>query len=152
VGEYVFYRYVAIFMVYVDAGIYVCLTMRKIYQAILELNSSGYDIEDMGDMNDYLGINFESLPGGKVKLSQPQLSDVILRNVGLAPKDLTSRSPGRQTVLGRDLKGEDFEGRFHYRAVVGKLNFLEEGSRPEIAYSVHQCARSNHRKSLVQRL
>jgi hypothetical protein len=38
-------------------------------------------------------------------------------------------------VLGRDLKG------FHYRAVVGKLNFLGKGSRPEIVYSVHQCAR-----------
>jgi hypothetical protein len=44
-------------------------------------------------------------------------------------------------VLGRNLKGTYFDGRFHYRAVVGKLDFLEKGSRPEIAYSVHQCAR-----------
>jgi hypothetical protein len=44
-------------------------------------------------------------------------------------------------VLGCDLKGVEFDGSFHYRAIVGKINFLEKGSRPEIAYSVHQCAR-----------
>jgi hypothetical protein len=38
------------------------------------------------------------------------------------------------------MKGDDFDGRFHYRVIVGKLNFLGKGSRPEIAYSVHQCA------------
>jgi hypothetical protein len=43
-------------------------------------------------------------------------------------------------VLGSDLKGDDFDGRFCYREVVGKLNFLEKGSQPEIAYSVHECA------------
>ena len=32
--------------------------------------------------------------------------------------------------------GEDF----HYRSVIGKLNFLEKSSRIDISYSVHQCA------------
>jgi hypothetical protein len=63
-----------------------------------------------------------------------------LHDVGLTLKDSTRRTPWRQTVLGRDLMGEDFDGRFHYRAVVGKLNFLEKGNRLEIAYCVHQCA------------
>jgi hypothetical protein len=76
-----------------------------------------------------------------VNLSQPHLVDAILQDVKLTPKYLTRITPGRQTVLGRDLRGDDFDGRFDYRAVVGKLNFLEKGSRPEIAYSVHQCAR-----------
>jgi hypothetical protein len=141
VDECVFYRDGVIFMVYVDDAIFLCLNMGKIYQAILELRAAGYDIEDMGDLNDYLGINFESLPGGKVKLSQPHPIDAILRDFKLTPKDSTRRTPGRQTVLVRDLKRDDFDGIFRYRAVLGKLNFLEKGSRPEIAYSVHQCAR-----------
>jgi hypothetical protein len=74
-------------------------------------------------------------------LSQPHLVDAILQDFKLTPNDSTRRNPGRQTVLGRDLKGDEFDGRFHYRAVVGKLNFLEKGSRPEIAYSIHRCAR-----------
>jgi hypothetical protein len=50
----------------VDDGIFFCKSMGKIDQAIMALRSSGYDIEDMGDVNDYLGIHFESLSGGKV--------------------------------------------------------------------------------------
>jgi hypothetical protein len=117
-------------MVYVDDSIFFCKSMYKIDQAILALRSSGYDIEDMGGVNDYLGINFESLPGDKVKLSHPHLIDAILRDVKLTPQNSTRRTPGRQTVLGRDLKGIKFDGRFHYRAIVGKLTFLEKGSRP----------------------
>ncbi|MEL6804414.1 MAG: hypothetical protein AAFO91_11625, partial [Bacteroidota bacterium] len=30
---------------------------------------------------------------------------------------------------------------FHYRRVIGKLNFLEKSTRPDLAYAVHQCAR-----------
>jgi hypothetical protein len=127
VDECVFYRDGVIFMVYVDDGIFFCKSMDKIDQAILALRAAGYDIEDMGDVNDYFGINFESLPGGKIKLSQPHLIDAILRDVKLTPKESTRRTPGRQTVLGRDLKGVEFDGRFHYRAVVGKLNFPEKG-------------------------
>jgi hypothetical protein len=79
VDECVFYRYV-IFMVYVDDGLFFCLTMSEIDQAILELRAARFDIEDMGDLHDCLGINFESLPGGKVKLSQPHLIDATLRD------------------------------------------------------------------------
>jgi hypothetical protein len=130
VDECVFYRDGVIFMVYVDDGIFFCKSMDKIDQAIVALRSSGYDKEDMGDVNDYLGINFESLSGGKVKLSQPHIIDAILRDVKLTPQNSTRRTPGRQTVLGRDLKGVEFDGRFHYCAVAGKLNFLEKGRRP----------------------
>jgi hypothetical protein len=69
VDECVFYRDGVIFMVYVDDGIFFCKNMDKIDQSILALRAAGYDIEDMGNVNDYLGINFESLRGGKVKLS-----------------------------------------------------------------------------------
>jgi hypothetical protein len=30
---------------------------------------------------------------------------------------------------------------FHYRSVIGKANFLEKSTRPDIAVAVHQCAR-----------
>jgi hypothetical protein len=149
VDECVCYRGDLIFMVYVDDGIYVYPNMNAIDQSILELSTAGYDIEDMGDVNDYLRIFFESLPGGKVELSQPNLIDDVRRDVALTPNYLTRRTPGRQSVLGCSLRGDNFDGRFHYHAVVGKINFLEKGSRPEIAYSVHQCA--SRRKSLMLR-
>jgi hypothetical protein len=55
------------------------------------------------------------------------------------------------TILRPDLNGEPFDEKWEYRSVVGKLNFLEKSTRPEIAYAVHQCARflSNPKKSHV---
>ena len=34
---------------------------------------------------------------------------------------------------------------FHYRSVIGKLNFLEKSTQPDILVSVHQCARFSQR-------
>jgi hypothetical protein len=53
------------------------------------------------------------------------------------------------TILRRDLDGEPFKEKWDYRSIVGKLNFLEKPTRPEIAYAVHQCTRfaSNPRQS-----
>jgi hypothetical protein len=47
------------------------------------------------------------------------------------------------------LDGAPFREKWDYRRTIGKLNFLEKSTRPEIAYAVHQCARfaNNPRKS-----
>ena len=41
---------------------------------------------------------------------------------------------------------------FHYRSVIGKLNFLEKSTCPDLAYSVNQCAcfSSNPKQSHVE--
>jgi hypothetical protein len=44
-------------------------------------------------------------------------------------------------ILQRDESKPNFEGSFHYRSVIGKFNFLEKTTQPDIAYAVHQCAR-----------
>lgn len=42
--------------------------------------------------------------------------------------------------LHRDPRGVPFDESFHYRSIIGKLNFLEKSTCPELAYAVHQCA------------
>ena len=44
-------------------------------------------------------------------------------------------------MLKRDEHEPSYECPFNYRKVIGKLNFLEKSSRPDIAYATHQCAR-----------
>ena len=44
-------------------------------------------------------------------------------------------------LLSRHSKSEKFDGSFNYRSIIGKLNYLEKGSRSDIAYIMHQCAR-----------
>jgi hypothetical protein len=99
VDECVFYHGGLIFMVYVDDGILVCPHMHEIEKFILELGTAKCDIEDMGNVNDYLGINFEQMANNKIKLSHPHLIDTVPCDVGLTPKDSMRRTPGRQTVL-----------------------------------------------------
>jgi hypothetical protein len=44
-------------------------------------------------------------------------------------------------TAGIDLK--EFDGSFNYRSMMGKLNYyLEQGTRSNISFIVHQCARS----------
>ena len=44
-------------------------------------------------------------------------------------------------LLTPNLQDTDFDGHFDYHSVIGKLNYLEKSTRPELAYAVHQCAR-----------
>jgi hypothetical protein len=44
-------------------------------------------------------------------------------------------------ILQQDIDGEDFAKHWSYQSIIGKLNFLEKSTRPDIAYAVHQCAR-----------
>ena len=53
----------------------------------------------------------------------------------------TKKTPAPNKILHRFEHEEEFDERFHYRSIVGKLNFLEKGTRPDIAYATHQCAR-----------
>ena len=41
----------------------------------------------------------------------------------------------------RHQDSENFDKSFDYRSIIGKLNYLERGSRSDISYAVHQCAR-----------
>ena len=43
--------------------------------------------------------------------------------------------------MRRYRSSEEFDGHFNYRSVIGKLNYLEKITRPDISYAVHQCAR-----------
>ena len=103
---------------------------------------------DEGDLTDHLGVNIESLPDGKLKLSQPHLIDMILRDLNFLGNDNKScatkprNTPAQSsTILNRDLEGDPHVADWKYRSVIGKLNFLEKSTRPELAYAVHQAAR-----------
>lgn len=44
-------------------------------------------------------------------------------------------------VLLSDPNGEPFQAKWSYRSIIGKLNFLAQNTCPDIAYTVHQCAK-----------
>lgn len=142
VDECLFYRGKTLFVVYVDDGIFFSSNKNEIDEAIEELKAERYNIDDMGTITDYLGVHFK-YEENKIILTQPQLIQQIIDDTKIMAKKFKPPNiPAKSTViLNRNKDGTDFDRRWHYRSVIGKLNFLEKCTRPDLAYAVHQCAR-----------
>ena len=153
IDECVYYRGSTIFLCYVDDAVLLSPDSNEIDSFFNEMKGLGYDITDEGEIDNYLGVKVERRADGTIKLSQPHLIQQILDDLNLrsesndnaSPKRSQSKSvstPAASTVLlNRDKEGKPHNESWSYRSVIGKLNFLEKSTRPEIAYSVHQCAR-----------
>lgn len=162
VDECVFYREDVIFAVFVDDGIFYSPNEASIQRVLKDMKNNkktkcNFDIEDKGSISDYLGLNFEELEGGRLKLSQPHLIENIIEEVKIPTKEKGRHTPAHSSyILQRDKDGISFNNKtFDYRSVIGKLNYLEKCSRPDIAYAVHQCARfssdpkQSHAKAVI---
>ena len=103
----------------------------------LKNSSKNFDIDDQGDVSDFLGIEVTHLKDRSIKLTQPHLIDLHLQENTKEKK--TNSCPFTPNPAPR-FDGEDMGDEFHYRSVIGKLNFLEKSTRIDISYSVHQCA------------
>ena len=101
------------------------------------------NVTDEGDITDFLGVNIEHREDGSIKLSQPHLIDQILKDLRmLGPEVKVKNTPAASTkILSNQMDSPPFDRSFHYRSVIGKLNYLEKCTRPDISYAAHQCAR-----------
>ena len=95
-----------------------------------------------GFLEKYLGLQIEHDSNGSFRISQPMLLDRIIEvvpNMSNARSAKTSASPG--TTLTKDTDGKNRKESWNYRSVVGMLNYLVTCTHPELAFTVHQCAR-----------
>jgi hypothetical protein len=120
-------------------------------QEVIKRISKKFNIQEEGDMCEFLGIEVQKGKDGSLCLCQPQLIDSILKDLNLGNGQVSSRTtPVLKTrILHKDAQGEPFDESFHYRSIIGKLNYLEKSTRPDLSFAVHQCARfcSDPRKS-----
>ena len=148
-----YYRGNVALLFYVDDGIFIGPTQKDIDKAYNSLSrpvlsSTGeilhraFVMTDEGDLSDYLGVKIDKLPNGTIKVTQPHLIQSVLDDLKFNERTGTKKTPAVPTVkLHRDLHGEPMDEEWQYRSVIGKLNFIEKSTRPDIAYAVHQCAR-----------
>lgn len=142
IDECLSFRRRVLFAVFVDDGILCAPTDPEINEAINDLQQEGYEIDDQGELADYLGVNIERTNDGKFVLTQPHLIQQILEGVNLSTNSPIKSTPALSTkILHRDPDDQVFDGRFHYRSIIGKLNFLAKSTRLDIEYATHQCAR-----------
>jgi len=141
--ECVYFRGRVMYVLYTDDSILAGPNATEVDQAITDIQKAGLNITVEGDLQDFLGVNITKNDDGTITLTQPHLIDQILEDLGLTDDRTTTKStPAKSSaILRKHSKSKDFDGHFNYRSVIGKLNYLERGSRPDIAYIVHQCAR-----------
>ena len=148
-----YYRKRVALLFYVDDGIFCAPTQGDIdeaYKILAEpvLSTKGevlhraFVMTDEGSLSDYLGVEIKELPNGCIKLSQPHLIQSVLDDLNFNERTGTKKTPASAAVkLNRDIHGESMKDEWSYRAIIGKMNFIEKSTRPDIAYAVHQCAR-----------
>jgi len=112
-------------------------------QVIADIKKAGLDVTEEGDIEDFLGVNIDQVDDETFHLSQPHLIEQILRDLNLNGENAQAKeTPSPMSrALGAHESSPVFYGHFHYRSVLGKLNYPEKCSCPNIAYATHQCAR-----------
>ena len=149
VDECVFFKGRMVYVLYTDDSILAGPDRDEIDRTI-ELMMAQLNMTVEGELKDFLGVNIQR-EGDKFVLTQPQLIDSILKSLRLkknesAPRDTPMLS---SKILQKELDSPEFDNHFNYRSVIGQIAYLEKGTRPELAYSVHQCSRfsENPRKA-----
>ena len=150
VDECVFYKGRTMYVLYTDDSILAGPDEKEIDQIIKDMKKAKLDITVEGDIQDFLGVNIDRRQDGTINLTQPHLITQILKDLRLdkdepleknASKKFNSIPAASSRILKRHSDSTDFDNSFNYRSVIGKLNYLEKGSRSDIAYITHQCAR-----------
>ena len=156
VDECVLYFNKSVLLIYTDDTILMGPDENELTHIVTLLRTK-FDLEVEGTLCDYLGINIKKTESGALELTQPHLIQSLLEDLGLNRDGTTPKhTPALSSkILGKDLQETPHsEETFQYRSVIGKLNYLEKSTRPDIAYAVHQCARfssdprSSHTKAV----
>ena len=143
IDECIFYRGRTVYMLYTDDSILAGPSKKEIDEIIKDLQKAKLNITDEGDIQDFLGVNIAKKADGTIHLTQPHLVDQILNDLNMSQDNVKVKStPAMMSkLLKRDEQGVEFDKSFHYRSIIGKLNYLEKGTRSDISYITHQCAR-----------
>jgi hypothetical protein len=100
--------------------------------------SDTYLLEDQGDVQDYLGIHIFKDPSTKsISMTQTGLIESVIKDVGLTSHSNTKTTPA-DSILYPDPDGAPRQDPWHYRSIIGKLNFIAQNTRPDISFAAGQ--------------
>jgi hypothetical protein len=138
----IFWRIDVILIIYTDDTIVTGPVERNIDEAIQNIGEK-FAITHKPCVDDFLGVKITRDENAKtIEYTQPHLIQSILDDLELTEKSNTRRLPALSTKIMQKFENSPLhEEKWHYRSVIGKLQYLEKSSRPDIAYAVHQCAR-----------
>ena len=141
-----------ILILYVDDCVILSRNKNGADNIFQELAQRGFKLTDEGSMEEYLGMSIKRNKESFI-VSQPHHIERIISSIPGMENSRSAKTPAATgTVLTKDEFGESRNDSWNYRSVVGMLNYLVNCSQPDLAFSVHQCARfcSNPKRSHEQ--
>jgi hypothetical protein len=90
---------------------------------------------------------------GTITLTQPQWVKFIVSDFGLQSDSSVRKTPALSSkILHAYATSAPHSDPWHYRSVVGKMNYLEKSTCTDIAYEVYQCARFSENLKVEHRM
>ena len=125
-------------LIYVD-DLLICGKDGKKIQRIKKLLSYRFKMKDLGEINEYLGINVNyDYIDGKMKLSQEKYIESLATKFQIKGSKLYS-TPMESSL--KIEKAEECEPSIKYRNLIGALLYVSSGTRPQISHSVNYLSR-----------
>jgi hypothetical protein len=110
--------------------------------SIIKVVEDKFNITSNDSVDDFLGVNIGYQEDEKIVFNQPNLIQSILNDLGLQDNSVTKEIPALLSkILHEHPYSLDFDDKWHYCSVIGKMNYFEKSTRSDIAYAMHQCAR-----------
>ncbi len=142
IDEGVYFRRGVIYLLYTDDSLLASKNETKLNQAMKDIQDSGLKITIEGDLEEFLGVHIRRTKDGKFEMTQPNLANQICKDLGFKDNTKEKNVPAASSkILKRHQTSKRFDNSFNYRSVVGKINYYEKCTRPDISYQAHQCAR-----------
>jgi hypothetical protein len=101
------------------------------------------DLKVKNDVAGFLVVLIDCSGGTEIKLTQVGLIEHVINAMHLDGSKAKS-TPTETGGLPADKDGEPCSEVFNYSSVVGMLMYLSTNTRPDIAFTTHQCARYTH--------
>lgn len=125
-------------LVYVD-DLLICSKNKILIQNVKELLSKKFQMKDLGEIKEYLGINIKyDYKIGKMDLNQENYIESLADKYQI--KDSRLYNTPMETNLKIE-KSDEYEPDIKYRNLIGALLYISSGTRPDISYSVNYLSR-----------
>ena len=139
----VFFRDGLVLLIYVDDIMIIGKDAAHVdsFKQSMKDGKENFCFTDGGNLENYLGVQVAKRADGSLLLTQPFLIQKIINAVIGDQRINPSKVPAIKNLLHKDSSGPARKFDFNYRQIVGMLTYLQGTTRPELAMSVHQCAR-----------
>ena len=130
-------------IIYVDDTGVAAKSKSLVDDGIASLKKMGFELTREVSFAEFLGIQYEKLGDGRIKLTQKGLIKKIIAATGMNDCN-PNWTPASKEALGIDPNGPPMKESWSYPSIAGMLLYLSTNTRPDICYAVSQICRFTH--------